>query len=149
VDAVSDAAAKVSDAVPVVSVIEAFSSGGLVAAAHAAWAKLAAFARSPNAAPVMMVLLIISMKLVARIDADPMEAETQDATETDVEEGDDEDFDAASKDGEADSPSEAREPMDSDEVPSVVEDDSGADDGGRPVSSVEENKTEPTEPEDE
>lgn len=85
--AVADVAGRNSAAVgpaSLVSVMEALASGGVVAAARAAWAKLAAFARSPNAAPVMMVLLIISMKLVARMDADGQPLEMQPAVEAEA-----------------------------------------------------------------
>ncbi|EOD12423.1 hypothetical protein EMIHUDRAFT_213677 [Emiliania huxleyi CCMP1516] len=62
----------VEEGVSTDAVLEVLRAEGLLAAVRLGWAKLAAFARSPQAAPAMMVLLILSMKLVQRIDPDSL-----------------------------------------------------------------------------
>ena len=71
------AAAAAAAELPAGKVLEVLRAEGLLAAVRLGWAKLAAFARSPQAAPAMMVLLILSMKLVQRIDPDVASAEEQ------------------------------------------------------------------------
>lgn len=90
-------------------------------------AKIATFARSPNAAPVMMVLLIFAMKLVKRMDPPEEDAPAVVQAVVDADEDDEEEaLAAAPAEEDADEDVEVEELAEDDE-PTVEEDEEDED----------------------